>query len=106
MLCRLLKFINSGLTAFSVMLFTLSCNEKPADRFVSIDGKSQHILELGSGEPVVVFVAGFGNDLSVYNRVQPEVSMITRTISYDRAGIGKSELSDSARTLERIVYLN
>lgn len=30
--------------------------------------------------------------------------MITRTISYDRAGIGKSELLDSARTLERIVF--
>lgn len=74
-----------------------------ADRFVRIDGKDQHILDLGSGEPVVVFVSGFGSELGVWSAVQDSVSKFSRTISYDRAGIGKSELTVRDRSLEVLV---
>src|SRR3990170_2110756 len=85
------------------ILLGLSCDQRPSERFVKIDGKDQHILDLGSGEPVVVFISGFGSDLRSYGRVQRAVSNFTRTISYDRAGVGKSELTVANRSLATMV---
>lgn len=68
-----------------------------------IDGKHQHILEWGSHGPVVVFVAGLGDDLTVYTQVQSRVAEFAHTISYDRPGIGKSELTTPDRTLDKVV---
>jgi pimeloyl-ACP methyl ester carboxylesterase len=91
----------------AVFLFPIlvgaSCNKRPSDRFIKIDGKDQHILDLGSGEPVVVFVSGFGSHLTSYDRVQRAVSGFTRTISYDRAGVGKSQLTVANRSLDTMV---
>src|SRR5688572_18465161 len=86
-----------------VLLLVASCVEKGSDRFVTINGNDQHILDLGKGKPVVVFVAGFGNDLKTYDRVQQALSTQTRTISYDRAGLGKSALTVPDRSLETLV---
>jgi len=86
-----------------LFLITGSCIKKQSDRFVSINGRNQHILELGSGTPIVVFVHGFGNDLTSFTQVQKEISNVTHTVSYDRAGFGKSELLDSARSMKHYV---
>ena len=88
------------------ILLCLTCctAKKEADRYVEIDGSPQHILDLGSGGPVVVFVPGFGSDLKAYSRVQRAVSKLTRTISYDRAGIGKSALTVKNRSLDTLIY--
>lgn len=85
------------------ILLGSSCDQRPSERFVKIDGKDQHILDLGSGEPVVVFISGFGSDLRSYGRVQRAVSSFTRTVSYDRAGVGKSELTVANRSLDTLV---
>src|SRR5690348_2122031 len=86
-----------------IFIFLFSCSSESADRFVSLHGKRQHVLELGSRGPVVVFVAGLGDDLAVYTRVQSEVADFAHTISYDRPGIGKSELTTPDRTLDQVV---
>ena len=88
------------------ILLCLACctGKKQDDRFVDIDGSPQHILDLGMGKPVVVFVAGFGSDLHAYSPVQKEVSKFARTISYDRAGIGKSALTVKNRSLDTLVH--
>lgn len=88
------------------ILLCLSCcsGNKQADRYVEINGSPQHILDLGSGEPVVVFVPGFGSDITAYTAVQNEVSKVTRTISYDRAGIGKSALTVKNRSLDTLIH--
>src|SRR5688572_29596412 len=88
----------------AILLILASCSKKESDRFVTINGSAQHILDLGQGKPVVVFVAGFGNNLKTYDRVQQALSTQTRTISYDRAGLGKSALTVHDRSLDTLVY--
>ncbi|MBL7111589.1 MAG: hypothetical protein ISS19_06585 [Bacteroidales bacterium] len=52
-----------------ILLFTLSCAKKPGDRFVEIQWKQQHILDTGNGEPAAVFVAGHGDDLTLFSAI-------------------------------------
>lgn len=61
----------------------------------SIDGHSLRMLIAGSGIPAVVFENGLGPPLEMWGKVQPEVSRFTRTVAYDRAGVGLSERGPS-----------
>lgn len=63
----------------------------------------QHVLTLGRGKPVVVFLAGGGSNLTHFDSVQRTISKITKTFSYDKPGLGKSELIDTPRTLDNLV---
>ena len=87
----------------SVSIF-VSCNKNKSDRFVDIDGHKQHILDMGEGTPVVVFITGAGVDLNNFNAVQSEIATLTRTLSYDRAGIGISEELNTARSVDHFAY--
>lgn len=85
-----------------LLLILGSCISKPDYHFTEIEGKQQYVLTWGNGEPVVVFLSGGGSDLGDFRIVQEEIATNTKTISYDQAGIGKSELTDSPRTLENV----
>ena len=87
---------------FVVLIILAACHSKDSDRFTNIQGKQLHLLELGKGKPAVVFVAGFGTDLTTFRAVQKGVSEFTQTLSYDRAGLGRSEQIDSERSLANI----
>lgn len=100
-----------SITIFSIMKYLLpvvnffcvamliACTNK-SDRFVEIDGHRQHILDKGEGSPVVIFITGAGADLKDFDLVQSEIAEVTRTLSYDRAGIGLSEELDNERTVD------
>lgn len=89
----------------AIFLTGTGCNSKTeSGRFVHINGKAQYIRDMGLGQPVVVFVTGFGDDLNSYDSIQKALSRITRTISYDRAGLGKSELTVRDRSLDTLVF--
>lgn len=79
-----------------------SCNKVPNYHYTEINGKQQYVLTWGHGEPIVVFLSGGGSDLEDFQPVQSEISKMTRTISYDKLGIGKSELANMPRTLENV----
>ncbi len=89
-----------------LLLFTLaifaSCKTERNNHFIEIQGKQQHVLTLGKGQPVIVFINGGGSDLKDFEVVQKSISKITKTISYDKLGVGQSELTDSPRTLENV----
>lgn len=86
----------------SVIIFaTISC-EKPVDRFAEINGKKLHILERGDGEPSVVFITGQICPLEHFYTVQSQISKSTKTFSYDRSGLGLSEILDTVRTLDHV----
>lgn len=55
--------------------------EKVSDIFSSKRGK---------GTPSVFFVSGLGEDYSTWSKFQDSIAYFTSTISYDRAGLGKS----------------
>ncbi|GIP29051.1 alpha/beta hydrolase [Paenibacillus sp. J23TS9] len=50
------------------------------------------------GTPSVIFIAGLGDCSESWNVVQNRVSQITSTFSYDRAGVGRSEVASVPRT--------
>jgi pimeloyl-ACP methyl ester carboxylesterase len=75
------------------------------ERFVVLpDGRRLRAVVAGEGDgPLVVFEAGMTAPAASWVHTQREVSARARTLSYDRAGYGGSDVDPSARTLERIV---
>ncbi|MGP3779569.1 alpha/beta fold hydrolase [Halanaerobium saccharolyticum] len=51
-----------------------------------------------NGQPTVIFESGLGDDSSTWKEIQDEISSITSTFSYDRAGTGKSESRDGPKS--------
>ncbi len=72
------------------------------EQFVEIRGKKQFYISKGTGNPVVVFITGLGPTMDDFQNVQNKIAKTTRTICYDRAGIGNSESFNNERTLENI----
>jgi len=71
--------------------------------YVKVDGHKMHYVKRGKASATVVFESGldFSGHISWY-KVQEEVSKFATTISYDRAGILRSEKSNKPRTCENI----
>lgn len=69
---------------------------------IDIGGYALYVNIAGAGSPTVIFESGSGAYSNHWNLVQPEISKITRTFSYDRAGLGKSD----KRTLTKTSCLN
>jgi pimeloyl-ACP methyl ester carboxylesterase len=71
--------------------------------FVTLEGGRRiHYMERGSGEVTVVFESGLGFSRSTWGLVAPVIGDCTRTVVYDRAGLGRSDDDDEPRTLERL----
>jgi pimeloyl-ACP methyl ester carboxylesterase len=86
----------------TALIYAASCREKSPDRLVDIQGKKMHILERGQGEPAVVFLTGLICPLEHFYTVQTQVSKMTKTFSYDRSGLGLSDIVDSVRTFDHV----
>jgi pimeloyl-ACP methyl ester carboxylesterase len=61
-------------------------------RMVDVGGHRLHLYELGSGSPTVVLESGISASSLNWRAVQSEVANFARVCSYDRAGLGWSEL--------------
>ena len=70
---------------------------------VDVGGYGVFTSQAGSGEPIVVFEAGLGEDTSTWDKVLPKVAQFSRTLAYDRAGLGKSDSSPSPQSVEQMV---
>jgi hypothetical protein len=68
---------------------------------IDIGEYSLFIKSEGSGTPAVIFESETGESSSFWSQVAEEVQKHTRTVSYDRAGIGKSDKSPYNRTSEQ-----
>lgn len=64
-----------------------------------------HVQTEGEMNPTVVFDCGLGVSLasSDWSLIHPEITKVSRTIVYDRAGLGLSDKSSKPRTSEQIV---
>jgi pimeloyl-ACP methyl ester carboxylesterase len=62
-----------------------------------------HVLEKGEGPFIVLLEAGLMSTVLSWTGIQHELSKICRVVSYDRAGIGWSDLGPMPRTSGRIV---
>jgi len=70
----------------------------PPGKMIDVGGYRLHINCTGTGSPTVVIDVGWGDTSSSWGWVQPEVAKATRICSYDRAGMGWSEVSPQPRT--------
>ena len=75
------------------------------ERLIALpDGRRLRAIVAGEGAgPLVVFEAGMSAPAASWVHTQREVSAFARTLSYDRAGYGGSDVDPHERTLERIV---
>ena len=68
-------------------------------RWIDIgDGRRLYLLEKGSGDVTVLFESGIAATNLNWFHIQEQVSHTTTTASYDRAGLGWSSPSRTART--------
>lgn len=74
--------------------------------YVDVGGHKLRMYISGHGAPAVVFEAGGsaaeGGSLESWERVQPAVSRLTTTVSYDRAGIGFSPIGPKPRDARQV----
>lgn len=66
------------------------------------DGRRLYYVTRGTGSPTVVFESGIAAGLGTWGLIQPSVAEVTRTISYDRAGLGHSDPPSGPRSLSQM----
>ncbi|MDQ6931041.1 MAG: alpha/beta hydrolase [Candidatus Eremiobacteraeota bacterium] len=89
------------------LLFLLAAAPAPEqvptrERYVDVGGYRLHALVQGSGKIPVVFESGLGEDSASWSDVQPTIARQHLTVSYDRSGLGKSEVSPNPRDAEEM----
>ena len=73
-----------------------------AGRLVDVGGYRMHLDCRGMGSPTVVMDAGLGGSSLDWILVQEDLARTARVCTYDRAGMGRSEVSPRPRTPEHI----
>ena len=93
------KNLAFGLFLISAMavLNCVSAQPAPVARFVAVGSGKLQLIEQGLSGPPVVFVSGLGEDHATWQKVQPGIAQFARTLSYDRAGLGKSDPTNMPR---------
>lgn len=83
----------------------IASGQRPTKSSVAVDGHTLTVLTAGEarpGAPTVVFSSGFGAAASTWADVQSDLATLTRTIAYDRSGVGESQLSTRPRTIQNL----
>jgi pimeloyl-ACP methyl ester carboxylesterase len=62
------------------------------EKMLEVGGRNLHCCVYGKGSPTVVLLSGFGAPQTYWNPVVPDLAAQTTVLTYDRAGIGKSEI--------------
>ena len=70
---------------------------------IDVGGYRLYMESAGSGRPTVIFESGRECGASSLANLAAEVQQFTRTLIYDRAGIGQSEPAPTPRTTQEIV---
>jgi pimeloyl-ACP methyl ester carboxylesterase len=75
----------------------------PPGSLVDLGNHRLHVFESGCGSPTIVLEAGLMSTVLSWNDLQRELARSYRVVSYDRAGLGWSDLGPMPRTADRIV---
>ena len=76
---------------------------RPPGRLLDLGTHRLHLLESGRGGPTVVLEAGLMSTVLSWSELHPLLAGSFRVVSYDRAGLGWSDLGPMPRTADRIV---
>ncbi|MGC1370744.1 MAG: alpha/beta hydrolase [Candidatus Sulfotelmatobacter sp.] len=106
----MLRTVVIALATFAILVaaagFTYQSVESARDRrehpipgrLIDVGGYKMHIDCVGAGSPAVILDSGLGDGYLSWRKVQPEIALLTRVCSYDRAGFGYSDSSPKPRT--------
>jgi pimeloyl-ACP methyl ester carboxylesterase len=85
------------------VLFTDVAQAEPAHspELVNVEGRRVEAVIEGAGTPAVVFESGF-NGSSPWGPVQSQIAQKTMTLTYQRAGLGRSDPGPNPRSAEQI----
>jgi pimeloyl-ACP methyl ester carboxylesterase len=78
--------------------------QRDSDMFISIGRSKIFYHASGKGSTPVVFVSGLGEDHHTWQTVQDSISKFEYTISYDRAGLGKSEYHGEKKDIVSLAH--
>jgi pimeloyl-ACP methyl ester carboxylesterase len=73
---------------------------------VEVDGHKLNVRVSGTakpGVPTVVFESGLGSPIDSWFSVPSDIAATTRTVAYERAGVGASEPGPEPRSIKQIV---
>jgi pimeloyl-ACP methyl ester carboxylesterase len=79
------------------------CSHPMPGRLIDAHSAKLHLHIKGDGSPAVIFESGIGATSLSWAVVQPKLASFTRTVSYDRAGLGWSEFSRTPRTITGMI---
>lgn len=99
----LLAIVLGGSSSFNaIKRYRFRAANPPPGILYTVDGRKMHINCTGRGSPTIVLESGSAGDALVWGGVQPALSKTTRVCSYDRAGLGWSELRPGPRDADHI----
>jgi pimeloyl-ACP methyl ester carboxylesterase len=75
----------------------------PPGRFVNLGTHRLHLLEEGQGSPTIILEAGLMSTNLSWTDIRRKLAESYRVVTYDRAGLGWSDIGPMPRTAERIV---
>jgi pimeloyl-ACP methyl ester carboxylesterase len=87
-----------------VGLASMIVSEGDDGYFVYLRGKKQYVVVEGKGAPTIVFLSGKGRTHSDFRKVYEKLQETNRIFSYDRSGIGESELIRNDRTIDTMAF--
>lgn len=70
---------------------------------IDVGGHHLYMESTGAGSPTVIFESGMGCGAESLANLAAEVQQVTRTIIYDRAGLGQSDPAPKPRTSQDLV---
>lgn len=85
-----------------ILIFLYSFIPTDNGPVIKLNGKKLYYSILGDGKPAIVFLTGMGVPMQDMAPLQERISLITRTLCYDRAGIGRSEAMDNDRSIQTL----
>ena len=92
------------LLLFFVGLTSMVVSEGDDGYFVYLRGKKQYVVVEGKGEPTVVFLTGKGRPQTDFKKVYERLQETNQIFSYDRSGIGQSELIRNDRMIDTMAF--
>ena len=75
----------------------------PPGKFVNLGTHRLHLLEEGRGSPTIILEAGLMSTNLSWTDIRRKLAASYRVVTYDRAGLGWSDIGPMPRTAERIV---
>jgi pimeloyl-ACP methyl ester carboxylesterase len=75
----------------------------PPGKFVDLGTHRLHLLEEGRGSPTIILEAGLMSTNLSWTDIRHKLGESYRVVTYDRAGLGWSDIGPMPRTAERIV---